>query len=405
MRESHKTGLWLAAAAALVVVAALVSPESVTPEILSDQGQGFYPKFTDPQAPRSIEVIDYDEATATARPFKVEFERGRWLITSHYNYPVDAGERMAKTAASLIDLKKDSVRSDNPADHAQLGVVDPLDQKVSGLSGRGKRVTLRDARGEVLADFIFGKPVEGKPGQRFVRVPGSKRTYAVKTEAEPSARFADWVDPGLLRIANASIRKVTINSYSIDETLGRLSNMETLVLTQEKDQWKLEGAAKFNVAPVKAMAGVLDGLKVAGASPKPPGLAEDLKQGQVRLSIEVSMALRQRGYFLAPNGRLYANEGEMTVETADGLVYALRFGEVATGAAGEAKPAAGGENRYLFATVSFDAARATKYGGDAAAGERRARDLNRRFADWFYIISDADFQKLRLRRKDIAGGG
>jgi hypothetical protein len=401
MRESYKTGLWLAAAAALVVVAALVEPEGATPEILSDQGEAFYPKFTDPQAPRSIEVIDYDEATATARPLKVQFERGRWLITSHHNYPVDAGERMAKTAAALIDLKKDLVRSDNPADHAQFGVVDPLDQKVSGLSGRGKRVTLRDAKGEVLADYIFGKAVEGKPGQRFVRVPGSKRTYAVKTDADPSARFADWVDASLLRISSGSIRKVTINSYSIDESLGRLTNVETLVLTQEKGEWKLEGATKFNLAPVKAMAGVLDGLKVVGASPKPAGLAEDLKQGQVRLSLEVSMALRQKGYFLAPNGRLYANEGEMTVETADGLVYVLRFGEVATGAAGETKPGAKGENRYLFATVNFDAARAAKYGGDPAAGQRRAGELNRRFSDWFYIISDADFQKLRLRRKAL----
>jgi len=242
--------------------------------------------------------------------------------------------------------------------------------------------------------------VEGKPGQRFVRVPGAKRTYAVKTEADPSARFADWVDPGLLRIASGSLRRVTINSYSIDETLGRLSNVETVALTQAKDQWKLEGAEKFNAAPVKAMAAALDGLKIADVRPKPAILAEDLKQGQVRLSVETAMALRQRGYFLAPNGRLYAKEGEMTVETADGLVYVLRFGEVAT-SAGETKPAAGGENRYLFATVSFDAARAAKYGGDAAAGERRARELNGRFAEWFYIISDADFQKLRVRRKGL----
>ncbi len=402
MRERVKTGLLVAAAAALAVVAALVEPESATPEIMSDQGEAFYPKFTDAQAPRSIEVIDYDEATATARPFKVQFQRGRWLITSHFNYPVDAGERMAKTAAALMDLRKDLVRSDSPADHAQYGVVDPLDQKVAGLAGRGKRVTLRDGRGEVLADYILGKAVEGKSGYRYARVPGAKRVYAVKTDADPAARFADWVDANLLRIAGPSIRKVTVNSYSIDEALGRLSNVETLVLTQEKDQWKLEGAAKFDLAPVKAMAATLDTLKVAGAQPKPPALAADLKQGQVRLSLETAMALRQKGFFLAPNGRLYANEGEMAVETADGLVYTLRFGEVAAGA-GEAKPAAGAD-RYLFATVNFDAARAARYGGDAAAGERRARDLNSRFADWFYVISAADFEKLRVKRKDVAGG-
>jgi len=401
MREPVKTGLFAAAALALAVVAALVEPESATPGIMSDQGEAFYPGFTDPQAPRSIEVIDYDEVTATARPFKVQFQRGRWLISTHHNYPVDAGERMAKASAALIDLKKDLVRSDSPADHAQLGVVDPLDQKVAGLAGRGKRVTLRDAKGEVLADYVFGKPVEGKPGQRYVRVPGGKRTYAVKTEADPSARFGDWVDPGLLRIATSSIRGITINNYSIDETLGRLSNVETLVLTQEKDQWKLTGAAKFDQAKVKAMAATLDGLKPVDARPKPAQMAEDLRQGQMRLSIETAMALRQNGFFLVQGGRLLAKEGEVQVETADGLVYSLRFGEVATSGA-EGKPAtAGGENRYLFATASFDAARAAKSGGDASAGERRASELNRRFADWFYVLSGADFQKLRLRRKDL----
>jgi len=376
MREPLQTGVLVGAAVVLSVVAALVQPEAAAPEIMSDQGEAFYPKFTDPQAPRSIEVIDYDEATATARPFQVQFQRGRWLIASHHHYPVDAGERMAKTAAALIDLRKDLVRSDSPADHAQFGVVDPLDQKVSGLAGRGKRVTLRDGRGEVLADFILGRSVDGKPGYRYVRVPGAKRVYAVKTDADPSARFADWVDAGLLRIAASSIRKVTINSYSIDEAMGRLNNLETLVLAQEKDQWKREGSAKFNVAPVKAMAAALDGLKVAGAQPKPQAMAEDLKQGQVRMSLETAMALRQKGFFLAPTGRMYANEGEMVVETADGLLYSLRFGEVAT-TAGEAKPVAGGgENRYLFATVNFDAARAARYGGDAAAGARRGLEDN-----------------------------
>jgi hypothetical protein len=32
---------------------------------MSDQGEAFYPNFTDAQAPRTIEVVDYDEATAT----------------------------------------------------------------------------------------------------------------------------------------------------------------------------------------------------------------------------------------------------------------------------------------------------------------------------------------------------
>ncbi len=393
-RETAKTAGFVGAALALAVAAALNQPESAMPEILSDQGTAFYPKFTDPQAARMIEVIDYDEATATARPLKVELQRGRWVIASHHNYPVEIGDRLAKTAAALIDLRREQVRSDSPLDHAQFGVVDPLDQKVAALAGRGKRVTLRDARGDMLADFIFGKPVEGKPGFRYLRAPGEKRTWVVKTEADPSARFADWVQAGLLRIAADSIRRVTIQSYSIDETLGRLLNMETLALAREGNRWSAGGAEKLNTAAINAMVDTLDALKIADVRPKPPTLAADLRSGQVRLSLETAMSLRQRGFFLSPDGRLLANEGEMAVETVNGLVYSLRFGEIA----------AGSENRHLFVTVSFDATRATKYGGNDAAGERAARELNNRFADWYYLISGADFQKLRLRRKDVVAG-
>ncbi|MGH9719121.1 MAG: DUF4340 domain-containing protein [Bryobacteraceae bacterium] len=392
MTETLRTLAFLAAALALSIIAAKVEPEAATPAILSDQGEPFYPKFTDPQAARIIEVVDYDESTATARPFQVEFQRGRWVLPSNNNYPVDAGDRMAKTAAALMDLRKDLVRSDSASDHPQFGVVDPLDQKAASLTGRGKRVTLRDAHKTVLADYILGKTVEGKPGHRYIRVPGEKRTYAVKTEADPSARFADWINAGLLRIATASIRRVIVNSYSINEGMGSIQNVDTVTLAREGNEWKMAGVEKLNTAAVNAMASTLDTLKIVDARPKPPSLAQDLKSGTFQLSLEAAMSLRQRGYFVAPNGRLFANEGEMSVETVNGVLYSLRFGEVVTP----------GDSRYLFVMATFDAARASKYGGDAAAGERTAREHNNRFADWYYVISGADFQKLRLKRRDVA---
>jgi hypothetical protein len=393
VNETLKTVGFAAAALALAVAAAVVQPERAMPGIFSDQGELFYPKFTDPQAVKSIEVVDYDEATATARPFKVEFQRGRWVISSQYNYPVEAGEQMVKTAGALVDLHKDLVRSDSIQDHARYGLIDPLDQRAAGLAGRGKRVRLRDARQEVVADYILGKPVEGKAGYRYVRVPGQKRTYAVKTEADPSARFADWVQAGVLRIPSAAIRKVTIQSYSIDERLGRLTNADTVALSREGSQWKLAGAEKLNTAAVEALAAALDNLKIVDVRPKPPGLAKDLRSGGLELSIETAVSLRQKGFLLTPNGRLLASEGEMVVETANGLVYALRFGDIVSSPPGE--------SRYLLVTVSFDAARAAKYGGDPASGERQARELTNRFADWYYLISAAEFAKLRLKRKDV----
>jgi len=362
-REAIKTTLFLVGAAALVVAATFTAPERRTPTLFSDEGQAFYPEFHDAQAVKAIEVIDYDEPTATARPLKVELRKNRWLIATNNDYPVDIGDRLVKTSAALIDLKKDQLRSNLAQDHAKYGVIDPLDQKVSSLQGRGKRVTLRDAKKQVLADFILGKPVENKPGWRYIRVPGDKRTYAVKTDADPSARFSDWVNSGLLRMPAANIRKITIAGYSINQTNGTIDQGQNKTLTPESPQWK-------------TITATLDGLKIVDARPKPAELARDLGSGQMRLSMETALALRQFGFLLTQTGRILAVNGEMNVEMNNGVSYQLRFGDVA--AAGD---------RYLFVTTSWDKAK--------PEGEKQAHDLNVRFADWFYVISNADFQKLK----------
>ena len=248
MKESIKTLLFVVVAAGLAIMASVIEPESATPKLMSDQGEEFYPKFRDPQAVKTIEVIDYDESTATARPFQVEQQKNRWVLSSNNDYPVDSGDRLVKTAGALMDLKKDLVKSDSVQDHAKYGVVDPLDQKAAGLAGRGKRVTLRDSRKDVLADFILGRLVEGKAGYRYVRVPGEKRVYAVKTDADPSTKFSDWVNSGIARIPLAAIRRVSIVSYQLDESAGTVSEPDQLALTRDGDNWAMAGCGPFESA-------------------------------------------------------------------------------------------------------------------------------------------------------------
>ncbi len=401
MTETVKTAGFLVCAAGLVVAAAMVQPEHYTPAALSDEGQPFYPNFRDPAAAKSIEVIDYDESTATARPLKVEFRDKRWVIASNNYYPIDIGDQLVKTSAALLDLHKDKVRSDLVQDHAKYGVIDPLDQTVTSLQGRGKRVTLRDGRKNLLADFILGKPVEAKAGWRYVRVPGEKRTYAVKTDADPSARFADWVNAVLLRMPSASIRKVILNSYSVNASAGTIEQAETIGLTHGTGFW-ICTSGPVKQAPVEALVSTLDRLKIVDARPKPPELARDLREGRIQLSDATATMLHPFGFLLAESGqggRIFATDGEMTVEMANGVAYQIRFGDVASTASDSAKAA--GADRYLFMTTSWDAARAAAYGDTTHDGEKVSRDLNARFADWFYVISNADFQKLRLTKQDV----
>ena len=126
------------------------------------------------------------------------------------------------------------------------------------------------------------------------------------------------------------------------------------------------------------------------------------------------MSLRQKGFFLNAQGQLFSNEGEIIVETANGLKYTLRFGEIAPGTKGASKDEEAGkdavaqEYRYLFITVNHDAARAKHYSGKGKSsdqqGEILARELRNRFANWYYVISGGDFSNLRPSRRDLLRG-
>jgi hypothetical protein len=438
-RATHEALVTLAfvlVAAALCVLAARCEPEARTPAALADVGQAFYPGFKDPSAVAALEVIAYDEATAAAQPLKVELRGGRFVIPSHNDYPADARERLAKVAAALIDLKKDMLRSVAVADHEQYGVLDPLESGTASLVGRGRRITLRDRQGSILADYILGKEVGGKAGYRYIRVPGQKNTYAVKTDAEPSARFEDWIETDLLRLSAADLRKLTVLSYSVDEQVGGVTNLEQTVLTREGERWTAAGGGAVRPARISELIHALDNLKIVDVVPKPKELAFDLSTtGSFALSMEAMLSLRRRGFYVTPTGRILSNEGEVHVETVKGVIYTLRFGEIALGAdLGAALPApapgaataqtgatasAAGvpspttkpappekARRYLFVTARYDAQRLVSAGDAAAAGgdtegRRVADDLSQRFANWYYVISGTDFVKLRPKRAEL----
>lgn len=407
MNETTKTLYFALAAAVLAAAAVVVDPSKRTPDVFDDMGEQFFAEFTDPQAPRTIEVIDYDEATATATPLKVEFRDSKWVVPSHHDYPADAEERLAKTAAALIELRKDRIVSDSAQDHADYGVVDPLDEGAVSLAGRGKRVSLRGAAGEVLAEFIVGRQVEGKFGYRYLRVPGQKRTYEVKTEADVSARFADWIETDLLKVSPFDLRRITINSYTINERMRRVENRQTMTLTQQDSQWRFQGREP-NSTVLSDLTSALDNLRIVDVQPKPASLTADLQARQgIQPTMENFRSLQGKGFFPNPyTGQILSNEGEILVDAKNGLQYVLRFGEIAPGGAEpgageESDAASGGERRYIMISVSFDEDLAKRYEGDADKGKELAEELRARFAAWYYVISGADFGKLRPTRQAL----
>lgn len=512
MSDTLKTLIAVALAAALVGVVWLTRPAPVTSAQFSDVGQVFYPDFTDPLAAKSLEVVAFDEATATFKPFKVEFDGARWVIPSHHGYPADAEKRMAEAASAFIGLTKEQVVSDQPSEQQALGVLRP-DDDAAPLTGRGTRVTIRDGQGRVLSDLILGKdaPAGDSPGahpkRRYVRLPGQNRVYAATLEKSFSTRFADWVETDLLRLTGGdagtvNLDRVEIDRYSIDESTGRQKPGQTVIVSRAPQDaatakpapgsppvtWKVETRPGGPPGPDETVSGArvdelvntLRNLKIVGVRAKPANLASVLagtsESGAINTADQLS--LQSRGFYLTKSGQLLANDGQLSAYASDGVVYTLWFGEVLYGSGEEvsagvepAKDGAekskgegpkGAESRYIFITVKFDdtlipepkkpepvaqpaatdgarpaadgatepaetgaapgepnpasaasepkvderamaqyQAEVAARNGKVASGKARAAALAKRFADWYYVIDGASFDKLHPTRADL----
>ncbi len=446
--ETRKTLIFAAVAIVLAALALVTAPRKITPNAFLDQGEPFFPEFTDPNAARTLEVIDFDQDTGSAKPFKVTFKDGRWSIPSHHDHPADGKDRLAKTAAGVIGIRKDDFRTDNVSDHEACDVVDPLDETATSPKGRGQRVTIKGDNDLVLADFIVGKTVEGREGFRFVRVPGQKRVYAVRMDIDISTRFSDWIEADLLGVEKDDIERITLKDYSVNERTGQLNERDVVVLDREDAVWaasRMSDDQEVDMTKLGQMLTTLDELKIEGVRPKPQGLSSRLTRSTDSLTVTRTdmVSLQNKGYFFTRDGRLVSNEGELLVTIGDAITYTLRFGEIVygsglavtagTGAGGETSDGQG-ENRYLFITTEFDRSgfpeprspanthflsrpdsvwtpddreNRTLYDAHEKWLEKnRARQklsdgLNARFANWYYVISAKSFEELRLTRRDL----
>ncbi len=451
MSETRKTMTYAGAALLLLTLAFLTAPRHITPDAFLDRGEAFFPEFTDPNVATTLEVIEFDEETAAARPFKVTFNENKWTIPSHHNYPADGKERLAKTAAGVIDIKKDDFRSNNVADHEAFSVLDPLDQTVTTLKGRGKRVTIKGDSGQILADLIIGNKLEGRANLRFVRLPDQKRVYVSRIDIDISTKFEDWIDRALLQVNQRDIEQMTLKDYSINERTGTINQRDVVILDRDQDGWKanrMSSTQEVDSTKIDNLLRAIEELSIVGVRPKPAGLSRNLSrtEGGAGMSQADLLSLQGKGYYFTRDANLVSNEGELEIRSSQGVLYTLRFGEIlyGTGDAVTAGTDSGneeeeqergpGENRYLFITASFDPNRFPEPAGpnnadflnkpedDWSDTDRKNKELqdqhdewlrkveearelsdqlNTRFADWYYVISSSSFDKVNLKRSDL----
>src|SRR5262245_18639688 len=505
MNESIRTLVFVAVGAVVTLGAFATRPNlqrGEGPDTKERPGKPLFPDFKDPLLARSLEIKQFDESTARAASFTVAQQAdGRWTIPSHGGYPADAASQLKAVAETLSDLTIVGIADEENKEHELYGVNDP-DKAEVGTAGVGTLIAIQDAKGNDLIRLIVGKEVAGATNQRFVRKPTEDRVYVTTIDlTKLPTEFDKWIEKDLLKLSTFDVNRVILKDYLLLPTERRgltpFHRMDaTLAYDSSKGEWKLENdmavykdgrqavpsplgpLEELNKQKLEDLRNALGDLKIVDVAAKPKGLGNSLRVSADKLPRDQQVALQEYGFYPYDTGNgtldIYGKNGEVYVNTKDGVEYILRFGDIAPQAAVTSAPkkATKGKaepeeekvkvHRYLFVTTQLapsilkapdlepepagheptaDAKPADDKKGDAKTEEKKSDDdkpavadpqqaererikkenerkmnayrdqkkkaelkvaeLNARFADWYYVVSEDVYKKIRLVRSDI----
>lgn len=463
MSEMIKTVLFLGVASALAIGAVLSRPQNAGRSLDERVGQPLFEEFTDPLQAASMRITRYDPATLDVIPFEVTQTAKGWVIQTKDGYPASATEQMALAANNLIDLKILDIVSDTAGQHAEFGVIEPNPDTLSASDiGVGKMVVIRDDKRKVLANLIIGVADSDKPENCHVRIPGQDPVYLVTLDPSVfTTDFTAWIDRDLLQINPYDVTSFRIRDYEsrvtqqgtvtatprMDVTIGfdeelnqwSLLNLKEAAPGGRLEEGQLAATEKLHTNRLDALRTALDQLTITGVFAKPEALATALRttEGLAGLRQSDLPTLVETGFLPGkPPGSdemaLIGTNGELVIQTQDAIRYRLLFGS-------RDEVEDGQESRYLFVQAEFEPAlipkpelvdvpeikegddvdleAQAKARDEAIKANQRAEDefrqrtnvakrkileLNTRFAEWYYLISEEDFQKIAIKRDQLA---
>ncbi len=388
-QELTRTGIFAAVAAVAVVAAFAVDRLSQPEEIKEYEmvGEAFFPDFTEPGKVKALEVHSYDEDSGKVVNFEVAYEDKAWRLKSYLDYPAEADERLAKTAASMIGIERAALAGRRENQYAKFGVEDPTNPNLEDPSTAGSLIVLKDEDGEVLAKYIIGKKVDGTGedeedtpdddihapareaarAQYYVRVPSDTETetYRAFVTLDLSTKFEDWIDPDLLQVESNDIVDLQVKNYQADVqnviANGRIrqqvvmSKEELNHLKKDGFSWELEGLdeenEEFESQKARDLVSKIDGFKIVGVRKKYQYNDKPILTAELKLDAELIESapdpnevfgaayddLNSKGFILRLDREspetpgLLANDGELIAATNKGVVYHMYYGSEVVG--------------------------------------------------------------------------
>ena len=377
MTEKSKTVVFLGVALASTALAFATRPGSVRVDAINDVGESLFSEFTDPAQAKSLKIVRFDESLASLSQIESKETDGLWTLPSHEGYPADAENRVRDATTPFVDLRSLAVASDLDGDHAIYGVLEPnADKSAVGDQGVGTLVTVKGDGGKTLVDLVIGKEVKDAEGQRYVRRPGQSRVYIAKVDPDAlPVRFEDWIEKDLLKLNAFDVEQVVLKDYSfqVANTLrGPVTDYDQrhqITATDDNGTWKLDEMLiaqgddlvmselaedeQLNQEAFRELKDALDGLEIVSVQRKPASLGDDLRADKGFANDQAGIdSLIERGFYpvTMPGGDLeiLSADGEVQINTKDGVEYTLRFGGV-EGVDTDSEE--GALNRYLLVSA------------------------------------------------------
>lgn len=324
------------------------------------------------------------------------------------------------------------------------------DGKKSLFNDAALHVHIEGEGGETLFDLLIGNRVPESSAtrdDRFVRIPNEEVVYTAdfvgdSTQETSASEFAeypmrisfeplDWLDRDLLRISRWDVLYLTARDYSFsiqkdkneihianyqtsgvavfkqtpENSMSRIWSLNRLITRNEKGKWDettIFAPESANNESLNLLADELGKLNIVDVRKKPTALAALFRANNIGTQLApLAAPLSEFGFALDDHDPLaperiepfLIGEGgsiELTMKT--GVKLSLVFGKKF-----ENKRAV-----LVYASYSRDALAATS--GDESEvdflepeAKQKATIKNNRFADWFYLIDESDYEKLSFK--------
>lgn len=192
--------------AVTVVVAAAAIYAVATQRTVSSVATGGERAF--PALPNALNEVAEVTVKSNAATFTIKKTGDAWVLVEKDNYPVDF-DKLKSALVKLAELRLLEGKTSDPARYDRLQLND-----VTEKDAKSKEVTVKDAKGQVLAAGVIGRRNTSLFGATasgtYIRRANDPQAWLAEGDVDIGATPKDWLQIRLVEIPSERVKSVEI---------------------------------------------------------------------------------------------------------------------------------------------------------------------------------------------------